>query len=43
MAAHILGFIFHDHIIVDMESEDYYSFSNNGQIDEMKVAAKKLF
>jgi DNA repair protein RadC len=41
LSAEILGFIIHDHIIVDTESDNFYSFSNDGILDRMKIAAKE--
>lgn len=41
LSAEILGFTIHDHIIVDTESDNFFSFSNDGILDRMKVAAKE--
>ena len=42
VSAEILGFTIHDHIIVDTESDNFYSFSNDGILDRMKTAAKEI-
>jgi DNA repair protein RadC len=41
MSAEILGFIIHDHLIVDTESDNFYSFSHDGILDRMKISAKE--
>jgi DNA repair protein RadC len=41
LSAEILGFTIHDHIIVDTESDHFYSFSHDGILDRMKIAAKE--
>jgi len=41
VSAEILGFTIHDHIIVDTESDNFYSFSQQGILDTMKAAANQ--
>ena len=40
--AFLLSIVFHDHVIVDMNSDAFYSFEEDGKMEEMLEAAKMI-